>query len=408
MGYAGDMLGRNAAMTFTLTLVAIGAVGSAAFSWGDPTVVYAVIIVCRFFLGIGVGGVYPLSATKAAEDGGDHHGNVDPTAASWAFFWQVPGTMVPWLFAYLLTYSDISTSSKWRLILGLGSVPALMVVAGSVIESYHLADSGSSSPRHNSSGGSASKAIDTIERRHQSLLVHDMLQKRDTWYKLAVTGGGWFIYDVAYYGVNLFGGEILQSISDANDDNVSSAHALRRVTLQQLIALAMGLPACILAIYSLKVISIKNLQVWGFFFIAGMFVLLACLFYPLKEKSTDGLFAIYCMLLFSLSFGPNLATFILPAHTYPKEVRATFNGISAACGKLGAFTGVYMFGPLADVTSYPVVMVVCAVISVLGAIVTYAFIPKQLVEDEEDETVGTHGNNELVHGIRKSTDYIYA
>ncbi len=44
--------------------------------------------------GIGVGGVYPLSATKAAEDGGDHHGNVDPTADSWAFFWQVPGTMV--------------------------------------------------------------------------------------------------------------------------------------------------------------------------------------------------------------------------------------------------------------------------------------------------------------------------
>lgn len=64
MGYAGDMLGRNAAMTLTLSLVAIGAIGSAAFSWGNPTAVYITIIVCRFFLGIGVGGVYPLSATK--------------------------------------------------------------------------------------------------------------------------------------------------------------------------------------------------------------------------------------------------------------------------------------------------------------------------------------------------------
>jgi hypothetical protein len=36
----------------------------------------------------------------------------------------------------------------------------------------------------------------------------------------------------------------------------------------------------------------------------------------------------------------------------PREVRATFNGISAACGKLGAFTGVYVFGPLAETTSY--------------------------------------------------------
>ena len=131
----------------------------------------------------------------------------------------------------------------------------------------------------------------------------------------------------------------MKSISNSDDDNVSSTHSIRKVALQQLIALSMGLPACILAIYSLRLISIKSLQVWGFFIIAAMFILLACLFYPLKEKSSDGLFAIYCMLLFSLSFGPNLATFILPAHTYPKEVRATFNGISAACGKLGAFTG---------------------------------------------------------------------
>ena len=127
MGYAGDMLGRNAAMTLTLSLVAIGALGSAAFSFGSASAVYVVIIICRFFLGIGVGGVYPLSATKAAEDGGDHHGNVDPTAASWAFFWQVPGTMVPWLLAYILTFSELKTSAKWRLILGLGAVPAVMV-----------------------------------------------------------------------------------------------------------------------------------------------------------------------------------------------------------------------------------------------------------------------------------------
>ncbi len=103
MGYVGDLLGRNAAMTFTLSLVFISALASALVPTGSSTAVYTTIIIARFFLGIGVGGVYPLSASKAAEDGGDAHGNVDPSAAGWSFFWQVPGTMVSFLFSRFST-----------------------------------------------------------------------------------------------------------------------------------------------------------------------------------------------------------------------------------------------------------------------------------------------------------------
>jgi MFS family permease len=94
MGYAGDVLGRTKAMTLTLSLVVFGALFSAVASYGTPTEVYITIIVARFILGIGVGGVYPLSATKASEDGHGSHGHGDPTAAAWAFFWQIPGSMV--------------------------------------------------------------------------------------------------------------------------------------------------------------------------------------------------------------------------------------------------------------------------------------------------------------------------
>lgn len=99
MGYAGDLLGRNVAMIITLGLVAISALASALVPSGGATQVYVSIIIARFFLGIGVGGVYPLSATKAAEDSsrnGDGHGNgeVNISAAAFAFFWQIPGSMV--------------------------------------------------------------------------------------------------------------------------------------------------------------------------------------------------------------------------------------------------------------------------------------------------------------------------
>ena len=89
MGYAGDVLGRTKAMTLTLSIATVSALLSAIVPTGSPEAVYSLVIACRFFLGIGLGGVYPLSATKAAEDGGDGHGHANSTAASKAFFWQV-------------------------------------------------------------------------------------------------------------------------------------------------------------------------------------------------------------------------------------------------------------------------------------------------------------------------------
>ena len=69
MGYAGDAWGRRNAMLLTNALTFVGALGSAIFPWGtDPGVIYNVIMVCRFLLGVGVGGKYPLAATMVSEE----------------------------------------------------------------------------------------------------------------------------------------------------------------------------------------------------------------------------------------------------------------------------------------------------------------------------------------------------
>jgi hypothetical protein len=43
-------------------------------------------------------------------------------------------------------------------------------------------------------------------------------------------------------------------------------------------------------------------------------------------------------------------------------------------GKMGAAVGAYVFGPIADMSSLPTVMIVCAVISVIGAFVSEYYI----------------------------------
>ena len=63
-----DPTSRDNAMLLTLALTTLGALLSAVASWGSNDTVYIVICAARFIIGLGVGGVYPLSATKASEE----------------------------------------------------------------------------------------------------------------------------------------------------------------------------------------------------------------------------------------------------------------------------------------------------------------------------------------------------
>lgn len=55
--------------------------------------------------------------------------------------------------------------------------------------------------------------------------------------------------------------------------------------------------------------------------------------------ATTLLFVELGALMFALNWGCNVATFVLPAVAFPPGVRATFHGLSAASGKLGAVVG---------------------------------------------------------------------
>jgi PHS family inorganic phosphate transporter-like MFS transporter len=122
-GYLGDVWGRPAAMGFTLALMAAGALGSAVLSWGGVYTCTLLVAAWRFVLGVGIGGVYPLSAAGAYEDDGGVAGGAAGqstprsaadggsaserkarrrTRVAWALFWQQPGQMLPYLLALLL------------------------------------------------------------------------------------------------------------------------------------------------------------------------------------------------------------------------------------------------------------------------------------------------------------------
>lgn len=86
------------------------------------------------------------------------------------------------------------------------------------------------------------------------------------------------------------------------------------------------------------------------------------------------LFTVYCVLQFALNYGPNLTTFVLPSEVFPPEVRSTFNGVSAAMGKVGALLGSAIFKPINNACGIVTVLVICAAISIIAAWVTHVTI----------------------------------
>nr|AKP21000.1 inorganic phosphate transporter [Karlodinium veneficum] len=129
MGYIGDRVGRMPAMCLTTALTCFSVFVSAFLSFGSDEVVYTVFSIARLFLGIGIGGTYPLSAVSAAESSGETED------ASWqvakAMFWQAPSQLSPSLLALVLLCflgsGQHTNELIFRSVLAAGMAPALVV-----------------------------------------------------------------------------------------------------------------------------------------------------------------------------------------------------------------------------------------------------------------------------------------
>jgi len=80
---------------------------------------------------------------------------------------------------------------------------------------------------------------------------------------------------------------------------------------------------------------------------------------------------------------PNTTTFVMPSLVYSVECRSTFNGISAAAGKLGALTGATLFSPAADSLGDAFVMIICSGIAIVAFFMTKFFVR---IKDSSDGT----------------------
>jgi PHS family inorganic phosphate transporter-like MFS transporter len=334
-GRFADVIGRKHVYWLVAAITIVGALGS-AFA---PS--FWVLIVFRFVLGFGVGGDYPVSAVMVSEyanrkDRGKLVGMVFGT--------QALGLIIGPLVALALLGGGLGDDTVWRILLGLGALPAAGVI--------YLRTRMPESPRYQ---------IQVRDKAEQQIGLRAFLTDRRWLIMLAGTAGTWFLLDYAYYGNTISTPQILSLISP-------TASTMTKIAIQLAIFVVAAVPGYVLAIARLDKIGHRRLQLFGFAMMALCFLIIAAI--PGMTTMVVPFLLVYGVSYFFTEFGPNMTTFVMPSELYPVEMRATGHGISAGIGKLGAFIGVFLFPLLNDWFGLRGTLLLTAGIAALGFALT--------------------------------------
>ncbi len=331
-GRIADVLGRKSVYAAVAVIMIVGAIASAfanGFLW---------LVIARFVLGLGIGGDYPVSAVLMSEyanrrDRGRLVGLV--------FSMQALGLVVGPLVGLILLASGINHDLTWRLMLGLGAVPAAAVV--------YLRAKMPESPRFQERvQGESERAARQLALFSDGVVTSESLESQDRLRRLGIvqfltdrrmlmlllgTAGTWFLFDYAYYGNTLSLPAILKDVAP-------HATLVTKLAWTLGIFIVFALPGYLLAFTTMDRIGHRRLQFIGFGVMAAAFVALGAI--PALTTVVAPFLVIFGLSYFFIQFGPNTTTFVLPSEVFPVSMRTTGHGIAAGIGKLGAFIGVFL------------------------------------------------------------------
>ena len=269
-GAASDAIGRIPALYGAILLQVVGSLGSALVGLGmfggQGMDVFDFLSLWRFVLGVGAGAIYPIAAVLSAEseeeEEDDGLGETEKEARkvqmiAITFSTQGVGFLAVPAFAYplMLIVGEEGLDLVWRLILGIGALPGVILVLLRCCTGRQRRHRGQlvplSEPLGNGNNGEVDRAEDTCwdasmhseieggvdtdmlilsrpgenampllenagteahEEQQQLLgILQSIKSERNLLQKLLGTAGTWFLFDILFYGNTLFQPIVLES-----------------------------------------------------------------------------------------------------------------------------------------------------------------------------------------------------
>ena len=353
-GFLSDRYGRKKLYGYEILVLFFGAILSAMSHS------FLMLFFMRLIVGFGIGGDYPSSAVVISENSTRKNRGF---LVLLVFAMQAVGLMVGPLLASILLATHRPHDVIWRILCGLGAIPAASVfyLRRTIQESPHYLRSKQSAPIE------VSRVVRDLALPKEGLSAYDAQFQRQSLLSkkwlicLFGTAGAWFLLDVAFYGNAVSSVMIIDAIHP-------NATLLMHTLISASLFLVFAVPGYALAAKYVDKIGRKPLQMMGFFMMALMYVFIGVI--PDLQSKIFLFITLFGISFFFVNFGPNTTTFLIPSEIYPTSIRARAHGISAAVGKLGAFAGVFMLPFLLHTLGVFKMMEVMAVVSFLGILVT--------------------------------------
>ena len=384
-GNLADVVGRKMIFLFTALLITFGNIGAASCTEPDIfnsdgneqklITIYHKIAFFRFFLGVGVGGEYPLAATVTSESSSAARRG---TLMASVFSMQGVGSLLSVVIIGLCLGLGCSNEFTWRFALGFGALPSIIAFPWRL--RMHETESFQRINKERATGVSKSRWSE--------------LKRAFQYYKWHVLGTSlsWFLLDVVFYANGLFNHDVTKIILSHNRGTTALEDSRNAAIL-----CVVAVPGYLMAISHIEAVGRKNVQILGFIVMSVIFLICGTghdwfLGLPPYENSTIplrvrqlGFLLLYALTFFFSNFGPNTTTFLIPGEIYPIEVRASCHGFSAAMGKFGAAIGASIFPVFMASHGLAGCMHACSFVAILGALITYFFIPQYGANELEDE-----------------------
>jgi putative MFS transporter len=324
VGILADRWGRRQTILFTLVLYGV-MTGLAGLSTG-----LVMLLVFRFFVGIGLGGELPVASTLVAEfSPAKNRGRMVVLLES---FWAWG-----WILAALIAYLVIPVYG-WRVAFFLGALPALYAA--------YLRKSLPESPRYLELVGRGREADEIVSKMEKAVGIEPPKEAVAT-SPAAKTGGMgltqlfskaflrrtvclwivWFGLNFGYYGFVIWIPTLM----------VGKGFVLIKSLQYTLIMTLAQLPGYFSAAYLIEVIGRKAVLV---IYLLG--TALAAYFYG-QSGSVDQILIWGCLLYF-FSLGTWGAVYAYGPELYPTEARGSGVGWAAAFGRLGAMAAPFAVG----------------------------------------------------------------
>ncbi|XP_078440177.1 putative inorganic phosphate transporter 1-3 [Wolffia australiana] len=371
-GWLGDKMGRKRVYGMTLMLMVLCSVASGLSFGHSATGTMATLCFFRFWLGFGIGGDYPLSATIMSE-----YANKKTRGAFIAAVFAMQGfgilaggivalvvaagfnnsTQTPPYMVDKIASTPPEADCVWRIILMLGALPAAVTYywrmkmpetaryTALVAQNAKLAAADMAKVLKVDIEEEKEKVEEMVtDPRNQFGLFSAEFARRHGLHLVGTTTT-WFLLDIAFYSQNLFQKDIFSAVGWIPKANTMSAieEVYKIARAQTIIALCGTVPGYWFTVALIDVMGRFKIQLMGFFFMTVFMLGLAVPYNHWAGDNHTGFVVMYGLTFFFANFGPNSTTFIVPAEIFPARLRSTCHGISAASGKAGAIIGAFGF-----------------------------------------------------------------